>query len=238
MDQLDTNANSKKKDPAGLLIMAANSLGLAEDIPTRALRALRESDLVIFEEDKVARQTLKAAGIHREYLKYTEHEESETLGELRAYLKSGKTVIYMSDQGSPCLADPGAALAKVAFECKASMQVIPGPSSVTAALSACPFPIERFTYVGFLPRKPELRTKELNKVKLSKDPIVILDTPYRMEHLLTAVAATFGTKRKGLLAIDISGGEESYHYGRLAELAPLSSPSKQKKNFVLVVEGP
>ncbi len=122
--------------------MAANALGNPSDIPLRSLEALRTADLIVFEEDKVARQTLKAASIHRDYLRLTEHLELDTIDAVKKALKSGQTVVFMSAQGTPTLADPGKKLLDVAYAAGAHVSPIPGPSSVTAALSICHFSMD------------------------------------------------------------------------------------------------
>ncbi|MFW7377877.1 MAG: SAM-dependent methyltransferase [Oligoflexus sp.] len=214
--------------------MAANSLGLPDDIPTRSLNALRQSDLLIFEEDRQARQSLKAAGIHRDYYKFTEHLEEATLHALRLCLQNGGTACYMSDQGMPVVADPGQQLLKIAYELHASLEIIPGPSSITAALAACPFLQAGFRFLGFLPRDPQERMLELERLKVEKQVLVVLDTPYRRQPLLQAAAQAFGDQRQALLALDISGPQEAYHLGSLSKLADLKL---EKLNFVLIIEG-
>ncbi|NRA67055.1 MAG: hypothetical protein HRU19_21380 [Pseudobacteriovorax sp.] len=219
----------------GKLILAANSIGLLQDIPTRSLIALKTSDELIFEEDRPARQALKAAGIHREYTKLTEHLESDTLEQFETAILNGKSVCYMSDQGMPTLADPGGALLKIAYSLGAKVEIIPGPSSISTALSACPFDISRFNYIGFLERDQQQRQNELvTLAKSTHEPLVFLDTPYRRKALLGAITNAFGKKRKAMLALDISGQHEEYIYEDLGILAQLDYP---KLNFVLVVEG-
>lgn len=217
----------------GKLIMAANSLGLAEDIPARSLAALRQSDLLIFEEDRQARQSLKAAGIHRDYLKFSEHHEQETLEALRLCLQQGGTACYMSDQGMPVVADPGQRLLSIAYQLRAQVVVIPGPSSITAALAACPFLRSGFRFLGFLPREPDERLRTLETVKFEKQVLVLLDTPYRRQALLDAAAQVFGAERQALLALDISGDNEAYHLNSLGKLAKLAI---DKLNFVLLID--
>jgi 16S rRNA (cytidine1402-2'-O)-methyltransferase len=226
--------NTGKTAPEGLLVMASNHIGCVDDIPSRALEYLRTADLVVFEEDKPARSTLKAAGIHKEYLKFNEHHQEFTLDEVKNGLKAGQTVIYMSDQGSPALADPGRHLNKLAFELGAKVKVIPGPSSVTAALSAAPFECNRFRYVGFPPREPEKRNKFFSNEISTGDTIVLMDTPYRLNALIDELSSTH-PQHKSLLAIDVSGENESFLYGSFKFLK--TKITKEKLNFVMVIEG-
>ncbi len=212
--------------------MAANALGNPTDIPTRSLEALRTADLIVFEEDKVARQTLKAASLHRDYLRLTEHIEQETLDAVKKALKAGQTVVFMSDQGTPTLADPGNKLLETAYAAGAQVSPIPGPSSISAALSICPFLHGPFLYLGFPPREPVEREAWLAHYTDVDFPIVILDTPYRRPSLIASCMKVLGADRRSLLVFDISGPDEAVH---LDKLENLTSIEKDKINFVLVI---
>ncbi|NRA43666.1 MAG: hypothetical protein HRU09_01790 [Oligoflexales bacterium] len=218
--------------------MLSNHIGNEQDIPARSLIALTTADLLVFEEDRPARLALKAAKVHREYLKFSEHIQKETLEQVHNYLKKGKTVAYMSDQGCPTLADPGRSVLQVAYQLNASIKVIPGPSSITAAISACPFELSSYAYAGFLPRRTDKRMLTLKKHAASGQALVILDTPYRLKALLSACKEVFPKNRKGFLAMDISGEHEAYFCGPLPGLeAQVSHLYQQKLNFVLIVDG-
>ena len=226
--------NTGKTTTAGTLIMASNHIGNPSDISRRALEAVRDAELLVFEEDRPARATLKAAGIHRNYLKFNEHHQPSSLEEIRNTLAQGKKVLFMSDQGSPALADPGRHVSKLAYEIGAKVVVIPGPSSVTAALSAAPFEIKTFKYLGFPPREATVRKQFLKHHIDSGDNLVILDTPYRLYPLISELGQSH-PRRKALLAIEISTERESIHFGKLRELKEFVT--KEKLNFVLIVQG-
>jgi 16S rRNA (cytidine1402-2'-O)-methyltransferase len=220
------------ESPSGKLIMAANALGNPNDIPTRSLEALRAADLIVFEEDKIARQTLKAASIHRDYLRLTEHLEQDTVDAVKKALKAGQTVVFMSDQGTPTLADPGKKLLEAAYVLGAQVVPIPGPSSVTAALSICPFLNGPFLYLGFPPREPAERDAWLAHYSDVDFPVVILDTPYRRPALIASCMKVLGADRRALMVFDISGPDEAVHLDKLENLARIE---KDKINFVLII---
>jgi 16S rRNA (cytidine1402-2'-O)-methyltransferase len=215
--------------------MAATHIGQIEDTPLRTLAALRNSDLLIFEEEKPARLLLKQAGLRKPYITYNEHRSKDTLEQLRDCLKSGKSAVYVSDQGSPTLADPGCALLQLAYSVQAQIKVIPGPSSVTAAISACPFKMDRFLFHGFLPADNELRERELLHFKTRNLPIILLDTPYRLEQLLMSCSKILGSSHKAFLALDISGDDECYAVDSFKNLLALTEG--KKLNFVLILKG-
>ena len=224
-----------KKASKGLLIMAANSLGLPEDIPARSLEAIRNSDLLIFEEDKPARQALKAAGVHREYLKYNEQDQKDTLAVVREELEKGNTVMYMSDQGCPTLEDPGFEVARTARRMKAKIKVIPGPSSLTAALSACPFSNKAFEFLGFPPREEGKRQSFFKQMIGKKKLQILMDTPYRLKRVLETCIEVFPESIKGYIALDISGEDENYIFGTFKELYEEVCEIDKKLNFVMII---
>ncbi len=221
----------------GRLTMASTHIGDPSDIPARSLDALRHADLLIFEEDRPARSFLKAAGVHRDYLRYSEHDQKFTLSECEAALKKGQWVAYMSDQGTPGLADPGRDLVAIAYRLSAKVQVIPGPSSLTAAIAACPFDCWAFHYLGFLPQEPGRRLTALRAAAGMTRPLVIMDTPYRLKHLLGSCQQAFGASRRAFLALDITGPNEDFCSGTVADLVKYSEKLGTKLNFVLIIDG-
>ena len=229
---------SDEKRSKGLLTMAATHLGNIADIPLRSLAALRDADLLIFEEDRPARSFLKAAGVTRPYLKYSEHAQSATFDECTRILKHKGWVCYMSDQGTPGLADPGRALVALAQQMNAQIQVIPGPSSLTAAITVCPFDCFAFHYLGFLPQEPQLRISALKAAAAFSRPLLIMDTPYRLKHLLGSCHQVFGKSRKGFVAVDITGEQEDFWLGSFADLQQRAEALTDKLNFVLIVDAP
>ncbi|MCH2174718.1 MAG: SAM-dependent methyltransferase [Lentisphaeria bacterium] len=218
---------------SGHLIMASTCLGLPDDIPERTAKYAKEADLVVFEERRPARQVLKKAGVHREFLCYNEQHQQSTLNEVRASLLSNKTVMYCSDQGCPTLEDPGRPLLKLAYSVNAKISVIPGPSSLTAALSACPFETKQFQFLGFLPRETKQRLKALRKVAANNSMQIIMDTPYRLQALLESCNQTLGD-RSLMLALDISGKQEQFLIAS-AKILINKTAQYKKLNFVLVV---
>lgn len=234
-DQVKQDKNKlRENSPSGTLMMLATHIGRPEDMPRRALAALQSADLLIFEEDRPARSALKSAQVQREYLKFSEHQQKETLSQLRQCLLAGKTATYMSDQGCPTLSDPGGPLLQVAYELKAQIQVVPGPSSLTAAMMACPFALTQFYFAGFLPRDPGQRLEELKALAQRREALIFMDTPYRLGALLSACQQSM-EKRRGFLAVDITGEAESYLLGSFSQLQKKVA-TLGKKNFVLIIE--
>lgn len=219
----------------GRLIMASHSIGEAQDIPLRSLEALRTADLLIFEEDRGARSALKSAGIHREYLRYNEHDQKQTLEILTESFRNGKTAVYMSDQGCPGLADPGREIVRVAVREKAEIRVVPGPSSLTAAIAACPFDMAEFHFCGFAPRENEARERQLMEWNTLGVPLALMDTPYRLAALLESCKKVFGENHMATLALDLSGTEEVIWNDSLRAIHE-GTKELGKLNFVLILD--
>lgn len=214
--------------------MATTHIGCIADTPQRTLAAIKSADLLVFEEDKPGKALLKAAGIRKTFLKYSEHDENDCLKTVKNELLAGKQVVYCSDQGSPTLADPGRKILEIAYALDASVTTIPGPSSVTAAISACPFDLTQFYFAGFGPRKSEERNKWLQKIDKYDGPLIILDAPYRLQSLVQACSEYLRPNRRGFLAINISYEDESFLLTKSLKDLSQKVANLGKKNFVLI----
>lgn len=230
--------NHEKNSTLGTLWMAATTLGDYRDIPLRSLELLRTCGFLIFEEDKQARQFLKAAGVQRQWMRYTEQREAFTLEELERELRSGNDALYMSDQGTPGLADPGRDLVEVAFRIGAKVRVVPGPSSLTATISVCPIDCRRFQFAGFPPRDESERESFLRTHLDHPWPTVIFDTPYRIRQFFETLEKVLrGSGRKVFVAIDISGEHEDFWWDISEVIYKKVSSMTEKRNYVVIVEG-
>ena len=230
--------NEENTKPFGTLWIAATTLHDPQDIPLRSLELMRTCPFLIFEEDKRARQFLKAAQVHRQWMRYTEQREAFTLEELERELRAGNDALYMSDQGTPGLADPGRDLVNVAYRIGASVRCVPGPSSLTAAISVCPLDCRRFEFAGFPPRD-EAEREDFIRARMNHQwPVVIFETPYRMNVFFESLARVLsGSPRRVFVAIDISGPKESFFLGTAEEVRKKITALGEKLNFVVIIEG-
>jgi 16S rRNA (cytidine1402-2'-O)-methyltransferase len=231
-----TNSDTDKK--IGTLWMAATTLGDMKDIPVRSLELLKTCPFLVFEEDKQARQFLKAAGVQRQWMRYTEQREAFTLEELERELRSGNDALYMSDQGTPGLADPGRDLVEVALRTGAKVRAVPGPSSLTATISVCPIDCKKFTFAGFPPRDELEREHFFRRSFEHPWPVAIFDTPYRMKQFFeTLHKVLMGTGRKVFVGVDISGPGEDFWFGSIEQIVKKVNELPEKLNYVVIVEG-
>ena len=230
--------NTPSHPPVGTLWMAATTLGDIKDIPLRSLELLRTCPFLVFEEDKQARQFLKAAGVQRQWMRYTEQREAFTLEELEKELRAGNDALYMSDQGTPGLADPGRDLVEVAIKIGAKLRVVPGPSSLTATISVCPIDCRRFQFAGFPPRDESERESFLRQHLEHPWPTVLFDTPYRMRQFFETLAKVLqGSGRKVFVGVDISAENEEFWWGPAETIFGKVTAQTDKRNYVVIIEG-
>jgi 16S rRNA (cytidine1402-2'-O)-methyltransferase len=189
------------------LFVVATPIGNAQDFSLRALETLRSAELIIGEEMKVLRQTLKAAGVQGIPLEQlNEHSREADLKHFVSECRI-KKVALVSDCGTPGFCDPGADLVAACVDAQVEVRPVPGPSSLMTLLSVCGVRVDQFLFYGFLPAKTELRAEALNSLKLEKRPFVILETPYRSERFFRELAESF-PRHFCVLGLDLTGERE------------------------------
>jgi 16S rRNA (cytidine1402-2'-O)-methyltransferase len=220
----------------GTLYVVATPIGNFDDITLRGLQALKDCDVIVCEEEQEARRLLHHYEIEKEIIELNEHNDAEASVECMKLLTKGKTLALISDAGTPLLADPGDILVKAAVAYKVDVRVLPGASSVLAALVRSTYNARQFVYAGFLSRKNEERDAEI--VKLAREPrtIVLMDTPYRLKTVLAALA-NFMPSRPAYIGCNLTMANEAHHYGTLSELHAFFEENKFRGEFVIVIEG-
>lgn len=219
---------------AGKLYIVATPIGNPRDITLRALDILNNVDGIICEERREGSTLLKRLGVpERELITLNEHNEAEMTADLVLRMFNGASFALISDAGTPVFADPGAYLIQEASMSGLQVVPIPGPSSLTAALSILDFKIEKFVYGGFLSRVPEQRRQELTRLRGLRMPLILMDTPYRLAALLDDVEKTFGKGQRLTLGFDLTLPTEIIARGTPAEVKKILGP--RKGEFVLIV---
>lgn len=218
----------------GCLYIVATPIGNYQDITLRALEVLRKADAVICEEFRQGSTLLKKLDIpSKDLLQLNEHNEEEKAPEILSLLLSGKHLALVSDCGTPAFADPGTQLVKQALEFQVPVVPVPGASSLMALISVSPLPMDRFYFAGFLPRKTPKRQSELKALQRMNVPIILMDTPYRLEKLLQEIRTTFGKNRLITLALDLTLESEQILHGTVGEILP--QVKNRKSEFMLIV---
>lgn len=223
--------NTNKK--FGQLFVVATPIGNPKDITLRALEILKEVDAVICEEYRQGSRLLHQLGIDNELIPLNEHNEEEEAQQIMLRLAQGERMAIISDAGTPVFADPGQHLLDLLYQMEIPISPVPGPASLTAALSLCNFSIEQFIFAGFPPPQTQHRTGFLEKYLSSRVPLVLMDTPYRLTKLLSEVESVFGENADILLACDLTKKNEKIYRGLIKNILP--KVSGQKKEFILII---
>ncbi|MBI2543677.1 MAG: 16S rRNA (cytidine(1402)-2'-O)-methyltransferase [Candidatus Rokubacteria bacterium] len=177
---------------SGTLYVVATPIGNLEDLGPRALRALRDVDLIACEDTRRTRTLLTRFGIATPVTSYFEHNKRQKGRQLLRLLAEGKAIALVTDAGTPGISDPGFLLVREARAAGCAIVPVPGPSAVIAALSAAGVPADRFVFEGFLPVKPGRR---LNRLKALRDldmTVVLYESPHRLLKTLEAIGEVFG----------------------------------------------
>jgi len=179
---------------SGTLYLVATPIGNLEDITLRALRVLREVDLIACEDTRHTRKLLEHYGIHKPTLSYHEHNEAERSVELLEKLRQGTSVALVSDAGTPLVSDPGYRLVAKAIESGIPIDPLPGASAILAALTASGLPTDAFLFGGFLPARQGPRRKLLAKFQEEPATLVFYEAPHRILEALEDIAAVLGAR--------------------------------------------
>lgn len=177
---------------SGTLFVVATPIGNLEDITLRALRVLREVDLIACEDTRRTRILLDRHGIQTATTSYFEHNKLRKGPYLVGLLRDGKSVALVTDAGTPGISDPGFLLVRDARAEGIAVVPIPGPSAVTAALSAAGLPADRFVFEGFLPMRPGRRRARLERLRDLALTAVLYESPHRIVATLEAIREVFG----------------------------------------------
>ncbi|HYE92224.1 MAG TPA: 16S rRNA (cytidine(1402)-2'-O)-methyltransferase [Terriglobales bacterium] len=177
---------------SGTLYVVATPIGNLEDVTARALRILREADVVACEDTRRTRQLLTHFDIHTPTVSYYEHNKLARGPQLLRQLADGKSIALVSDAGTPGICDPGILLVREARAAGIAVVPVPGPSAVATALSAAGLPADRFVFDGFLPVKPGRRANRLKALRELETTVVVYESPHRIVAALEAIADVWG----------------------------------------------
>ena len=220
----------------GRLYIVATPIGHPEDITLRAIKILQQVDEIICEELSNGSKLLKSLQINKPLLTLNEHNEDEMIQTVLVKLMEGKSFALISDCGTPVFADPGRHLLQMLSEMKIPVSPIPGASSLMAAISVCPFNLQKFFFLGFLPPKSEQRISILKRYRNTESPIILMDTPYRMTRLLEEVLKVFGKKQQVFLAADLTLKKEEVLQDTIEVV--YKNMKNKKKEFILIIDKP
>jgi len=234
-----TAGPSPKQGGSGLasstLYLVATPIGNLEDITLRALRVLRECDVVAAEDTRRTGQLLKHFGISKPLLSYFQFNEAKRTEEIIERLRRGEKVALATDAGSPGISDPGERVVKAAIAAGLRVEAVPGACALVAALTASGLPTDEFHFVGFLPHKSGQRRNKLEALKAVAGTLVFYESPYRIEKLLGELDEVF-PEREAALARELTKRFEEFLRGKPAELLAVAKKRTLKGEFVVMIK--
>ena len=218
------------------LYLVATPIGNLEDITLRALRVLKECDVVAAEDTRHSGQLLKHFGISKPLLSYFQFNEAKRSEEIIERLRRGEKVALVTDAGSPGISDPGERVVKAAVAAAFRVEAIPGACALVAALTASGLATGEFHFIGFLPHKSGQRRKQLERLKTFSGTLILYESPYRIEKLLAELNEIF-PERNVVLARELTKKFEEFLRGTPLELLEVLRKRSLKGEFVVLVSG-
>jgi len=219
----------------GTLYLVATPIGNLEDITLRALRTLKECDVVAAEDTRRTGLLLKHFGISKPLLSYFRFNEARRSEEIIARLGQGEKIALVTDAGSPGVSDPGERVVNAAVAAGFRVEPVPGPSALVAALTASGLPTGEFHFAGFLPHKAGPRRKKLEALRSVGGTLVLYESPYRMGRLLAELNEAF-PERRVVVARELTKKFEEFLRGTPAELLEAAKMRALKGEFVVLIQ--
>jgi 16S rRNA (cytidine1402-2'-O)-methyltransferase len=217
-----------------MLYVVATPIGNLGDITVRALEVLKSVDVIAAEDTRHSGMLLKHFEIKKPLLSYHEHNEAMRTAQLVERLAADENVALITDAGTPALSDPGARLIRACIERGLPLTIIPGPSSILAALVGSGFSTERFYFGGFLPVKSGQRERELRATAERGETTIFFDSPYRLTKTL-AVCTGIMPDRRLCVARELTKKFEEFRHGIASELLAHYEAHPPKGEIVLVI---
>jgi 16S rRNA (cytidine1402-2'-O)-methyltransferase len=237
--QPDTTNGRGTLGPGSSLYLVATPIGNLEDITLRALRVLKEVDVIACEDTRQTKKLLSHYGIQTRTVSYHEHNEMTKAAELIVDLESGAKIALVTDAGMPGISDPGFRLIALAIRHRVPVVPIPGASAFLAALVASGLPTDSFRFSGFLPAKSGQRRKLLESVRESPRTQVFYEAPHRLLETLADVIEVLGSDRHVVVAREVTKLHEEFLRGRAQDvLEQLKSRGEVKGEITLLIAKP
>ena len=221
---------------AGVLYIVATPIGNLEDVSLRALRILKEVDLIAAEDTRHTRILLNHYNIRTPLTSCHEHNEKAQVPKLIERLRSGENLALVSDAGTPAISDPGYRLVVEAIRAGIRVVPVPGPSAVASVLSASGLPTDRFVFEGFLPSKNRERGTRLQALRDESRTLVFYEAPHRLKESLIEMRRILGD-RQIVIAREVSKIHEEFLRGTIGALVSQLAEREVKGELTIVVQG-
>ena len=220
----------------GTLYIVATPIGNLEDITLRAIRVLKEADLIAAEDTRHTKHLLDRYQIETQLTSYHDHNKEEKAPVLVARLLEGKSVALVSDAGTPGISDPGYFLINLAIDQKIPVVPIPGATAAIAALSISGLPTDSFVFEGFLPAKHMARLKRLKELSGEKRTIIFYEAPHKIIQTIEDMLEAFG-ERRAVITRELTKIHEETIRGTLSELLKRVQEGTIKGEFTIILHG-
>jgi len=218
------------------LYVVPTPVGNLEDMTFRAIRILKEADLILAEDTRTSSFLLKHFDIKTPMHSHHKFNEHKTVDSVVQRIKGGQMVALISDAGTPAISDPGFLIVRQCVENDIEVECLPGATAFVPALVASGLPNDRFCFEGFLPQKKGRQTK-INNLKNENRTMIFYESPFRLIKTLTQFAEVFGAERKAVVAREISKIHEETRRGTLTELIEHFNQHQPKGEIVVIVAG-
>ncbi len=226
-------SNDLKK---GALYVVATPIGNLEDISMRAIRVMKEADIIAAEDTRHTKIMLNYFQISTPLISLHEHNEKEKSALIIEKINAGKDIVYVTDAGTPCISDPGYYLTSKAHDENIKVIPVPGPSAVIAALCVSGFPTDSFVFCGFLPARQNDRKKYLQTLKIEERTIVFYESPMRIMASLNDLYDILGN-REIVLAREITKKFEEIKRGDISAIIGELTGRKIKGEITIIIKG-
>ena len=220
----------------GTLYVVATPIGNLEDITLRALRILKDADLIAAEEPDHTRRLCSHYGIRTRLTGYNQHNSATKGPKLVDILKAGSDIALVTSAGTPAISDPGSILINMAHEQGIKVSPIPGPSALATALSACGLKVDRFVFLGFLPNRQGKRRKYLKELLNEQRTMILYEAPHRFLELLMDLEEIFGDRQIAVLR-ELTKVYEEIKRGSISDILKDMDENRIKGEFTIILAG-
>ncbi|HRH65227.1 MAG TPA: 16S rRNA (cytidine(1402)-2'-O)-methyltransferase [Bacteroidia bacterium] len=218
------------------LYLVPTPIGNLEDITLRAIRILKEVDLILAEDTRTSGILLKHLGIEKRMQSYHAHNEHRVVEDIVARISAGETIALITDAGTPGISDPGFLIVRECVKQNVVIETLPGPTALIPALVNSGLPCDRFCFEGFLPQKKGRHTR-LTKLRDEERTMIFYESPFRLAKTLEQFCEYFGSERAASVSRELSKFHEENFHGTLKECLTHFSAKTVKGEIVLVVAG-
>lgn len=220
----------------GKLYLVPTPVGNLEDMTMRAVRILKEVDLILAEDTRTTSVLLKHFEIEKKMISHHKFNEHQTTENVVDRLKSGETIALVSDAGTPAISDPGFFLVRACVEADIEVECLPGPTAFVPALVDSGLPNDRFCFEGFLPQKKGRQTK-LKELAEERRTMIVYESPFRLVKTLSQFSEVMGPQRRVSVSREISKVHEQTVRGTLEEVADYFKEHEPKGEIVIILGG-